>query len=259
MLTPDQGDPAMRPIRLLVLTCLAGVAACCSSWPLPAQAESPSDARMQQLINQVVRELVPHRYVDEDDWGKTEVMTTGLRVTRDGWRLSTKRRKKEVNHGHWKRYEIRLVDPDQQFRLQVDNFQRLPDEGMSFDANLQARLKLHGRVSRWRRGVQMFSLSADAESVVQLKLKCEVDVDINVKQFPPAFVLQPVVTAADMHIADFRLNRISDLDGPLVRELGDQLHDVLNRQLDQRREKLVHKINRQIEKNQDDLTLELRF
>jgi polyhydroxyalkanoate synthesis regulator phasin len=54
------------------------------------------------------------------------------------------------------------------------------------------------------------------------------------------------------------LHSISDAHGPLVREFGEELHDELNREIQDQRGKLVEKINRAITKNQDHLRLSIR-
>jgi hypothetical protein len=66
----------------------------------------------QNMMQSIVRENVPDKYVQDKDWGKTDKRWDGLQVRRKGsFRLTTKRRWKEVNHGAWKRYEITQRNP----------------------------------------------------------------------------------------------------------------------------------------------------
>ena len=51
------------------------------------------------------------------------------------------------------------------------------------------------------------------------------------------------------------MQRLSKADGPIVREFGDGLEDILRKDLRDKNERLVGKLNRQIEKHQDDLRL----
>ena len=65
------------------------------------------------------------------------------------------------------------------------------------------------------------------------------------------------MTGASLELTDFRLQRISDLHGPLVHELGKAVREVLERTLADRRPQLVEKINRQIAKRPRALRISL--
>ena len=63
---------------------------------------------------------------------------------------------------------------------------------------------------------------------------------------------------SSIDLIDFRLHEISKLDGPIATELGRALRDLVQREVERRREKLVVRINRQIEKHRDELRLSAR-
>jgi hypothetical protein len=236
--------------------------------PLPAaspqdttqQESSASDSaeRVQRLITSIVLENIPHEFEERDNWGNTTEVWDGLKVEVDGLRIKTKRRKKEVNHGTWKLYRIRLIDPERSFQVRVENLRAIPNGPVEFDTCVDARLDAFGRVSQWERGVQLISLSANAEAQVRVRVRCNLTAKLDTSQLLPAVVLNPVVTEADLQLVDFRLRRISQLSGPLVHELGKTLRELLENELARRRHKLPDKINRQIAKNRDDLRLSLQ-
>ncbi len=60
-----------------------------------------------------------------------------------------------------------------------------------------------------------------------------------------------------MRLSQLKLHRISKASGPVVRELGDALEKVARRELADRNEKLVLKMNQQIDKRKDELRLSL--
>ena len=60
--------------------------------------------------------------------------------------------------------------------------------------------------------------------------------------------MAPRVTQAQIDLREFELHRISDADGPIVRKLGDGLKNVLQDELQDRRPKLVEKMNKSLDK-----------
>ena len=65
------------------------------------------------------------------------------------------------------------------------------------------------------------------------------------------------MTGADVQLIGYRITRVSRLDGPIVRELGRTLKQLVKKKLDDQEPKIVEKANKQIEKNRDSLTLSL--
>jgi len=228
--------------------------------PSPAgQASASADAshRFNRLITQIVKDNIPHEYEETKDWGKTTEIWAGVRVWREGLRIKTKRRKKEVKHGKWRLYRIWLVDPDQQFHVRVENIREAGKGRAEFDAWVEAAMKIYGRLSVWERGVQLISTSADADARVRLRVRCNLGAKVDPTRLPPDVILDPVITDADLQLVDFDLRRISDLRGPFVNSLSHGVREVLEDRIAKRRQSLVDKINRQIEKNEDEFRLSL--
>lgn len=213
--------------------------------------------RMQALITDMVRDNIPHEYEEHDNWGATKDLTVGVKVKLDGLRLQTRRRRKPVKHGTQKLYRVRLVDPDKQFQVAVDNIQELPNGRLGFDLVVDAKLAALGRLSEWRRGVQLISVSAEADARARLKMSCDVALRLDPTRLPPDVVIDPHVSSAKLELAEFRLRRISDLNGPVVKELGSAVRNVVEDKLEDQQHKLPEKINRQIEKNRSKLRLSL--
>jgi len=220
-----------------------------------ANAQSPEN--LGELIDRMVLDNLPHQYEDNKRWGLKTLAVRGLSVKADGLKITTKRRRKLVNHGTWRRYQIALVDPKQRFHARILNLGRADDGRVEFDAIFDARLHAHARLSHWYEGVQLISLSTDALADVRLRVHCRIGAAVQAKDWIPELVLKPEVTDADLTLIGYRVTRISKLNGPVVRELGRTLRGVLVRKLEQKEHKLVEKANRQIEKNQDKLRLSI--
>ncbi|MCO6458029.1 MAG: hypothetical protein J5I93_22220 [Pirellulaceae bacterium] len=211
----------------------------------------------QTLVAGLVRANLPDKFEDLRDWGQTREMTTGLRVRREGLKLETKRKRKEVNDGTWKMYRLRVVDKDEHFQLWVDNARETESGTLAFDVTTVARLEAFGRWSVWERGVQLVSLSAEADARVRLRASCQLALRLDPSRLPPDVMLKPTVDRAELKLLDFRLRRVSDLHGPLVRQLGRALEDLVEDKLAASRDRLPEKFNRQIDKQQAKLRFSL--
>src|SRR6187401_1422911 len=55
-----------------------------------------------QLLTPLIAEAVPRKFEGEKDWGKTKVVTTGVRSEGNFFRFDIHSKKKEVNDGIWK-------------------------------------------------------------------------------------------------------------------------------------------------------------
>lgn len=222
------------------------------SFPL---ADAPENAK--RLLSSIVRQAIPHDYEDAKKWGQTRRTWDGLHLRMDGFELKTKRKWKEANHGTWRRYHVEMINPDENFVVQLSNFSKREDGTTEFDVTLTSALNCFGQMQRWNRGVKIFSISAEARADVDIGMRCAVGTSMDLRRLPPDILFHPEVLDAKVDLRQFKLDRISHVDGPLVHELGDALEKLLRRELADRSDQLVVKMNRQIGKNEDDLRLSL--
>ena len=123
---------------------------------------------------------------------------------------------------------------------------------------MRAKLDVYGRLQEWKRGVRLFSISADAVADVELNLDCRLTTKLDTSKLPPDILMQPKVLDAKAKLVQLELERLSKANGPLVHEFGDGLEKILRKKLVEKNEKLTAKINRQIKKNEDDMRISLR-
>ena len=204
------------------------------------------------VLTDVLREVLASPYVDEKKWGRKKNLTVGVRLERDGVVLRPRRRRKPVNHGEWERYEIRL-DPNHRDELRLRTLavrrgsETKAGHGVEVDAKLELPLVMQGRFANWRRGVQLYSIELHASAVAKVDFTARVEAVVHASTFPPHVELRPRVTRINVELASFRLHKVSNVEGSLVRPLGKLLEDVANRQLKKRREKLIEKVNRKLD------------
>lgn len=229
--------------------------------PAPTTAADPDQAKMEsmsELLMWIARQHIPTTYEDKKDWGRTREIVTGLKIVGKGRKLSTAPRRRRVNHGTWKMYEVSLKDPQDGFHIQLNRMQVTEQEGLSFEAIIEARLEMLARWARWNLGVQLISLNALADAKVRLQLEGSLAVRIDPLKLPPDVTVIPTVTSAELQLKSFRLLRISQLHGPLVQAISGEARKVIEKKLAAKRGELVTKINQQIERNQGKLKLSLR-
>jgi hypothetical protein len=212
----------------------------------------------KDLLRQLALAAIPETYENTKHWGGTKRMWDGVHLSLDGLRLKTKRKWRDANHGTWKRYQAWLIDPEEQFDLRIENIRPAEQGRIAFEIAIDAKLGLFARLSEWQHGVQLISVSTDAEAVVRMRMTCEARMKLDFEQFIPDLVIEPEITSADLTLVSFDLQRISNLHGPGVEQLGRNLHDVLQGEINDRRPKLVAQANRQIEKNREKLRLSVR-
>ncbi len=212
---------------------------------------------LNQLITHIVLDNLPHSYNDDRRWGKTVQRFGGVQLRRDGWKVETKRKWATVNHGLWQKSSARLVDPDNQFSVQLANVRAGGDDRTAFDLIFDTPLSISGRQSKWVNGVQLYSLSADAEAKIRLTITFEMSMQLDFKKLPPDVVFEPRATAADLHVEHFAVNHISKVGGEIAQQATQWVESQLDEQVSAKEAKIVEKINHQIEKHKSDLRVSL--
>ncbi len=217
-----------------------------------AEAAAPSSQRSSALASafaQIIENAIPREYEKRKDWGHTKNITVGLRT--DGWKLH--RRKKPVNHGVWKHYRIKLVEPEENLSVEIRELRLNTDGGLSFKLALDAKFDLWARAKVYQYGVHLIALEAVGDATIDLEIDCEVAVRLHARDGQPGVALDPKVNDSRLNIVDFRLRRVSNAKGPIIREIGEELPRLLEKEL--RGPKLVAKLNRAIDKKRDRLEL----
>lgn len=226
----------------------------------PLKQEStnkPADASedFNQLVTQLVLDGIPHTFTEDKDWGGQKERFDGFKRSRNGLRINVEARKKLVNHGTWKKYDISLRNPKSEFDIAINNMQELADDKISFDIDVGAHLNISGRQSKWVKGVQLYSLSAHGHAKLKLHLAIELITTTDTKSFPPDLVFVPTVTSANITLEEFRIDRVGKAGGEFAQQVSKQLRPVLESKIAAKEKGLVKKLNAKIAKKQDRLRL----
>jgi hypothetical protein len=239
----------LRPFVVPALLLAALVA--CSQTPdtTAAPISSRSELTMAESIRKAMLDSLPREFSGENDWGDKKEIKTGLKFSRDNGHLEIDRRKKEVNHGLWTQYKVNLIDPEQHLQVRVENLRRTAPGQLEFVVLLSAHLDGEARVERWRRGVKFVNFKAEAASVVQARVECEVGLRPAPGGGLGSLVVDPHVKSAQLSLVDVDLRRISKFDGPAANEFGDRMRRTLDKELHSREGEIVAKLNAAIAAN----------
>lgn len=222
-------------------------------------AVAKSDLReMESLINDLAKQFIPHKYEKKKDWGAQSERWDGLHVQLKGLRVKTKRRKKLVNHGTWKMYSAELSDPKNGLRFSLNSIKKDANGNADIDLSVTADLILFGRIAEWVKGVQLFSVSADAIANVTLNVQTTVGATLDFSHLPPDFLLEPKVNSAKLTVNEFRVVRVSKAGGEFAQQVGRGARKILDGKISEQEVKLVDKMNKSIAKKKDKLRLSVK-
>lgn len=222
---------------------------------VPAPTSIDAEEKINRLITRLALDAMPHTYTNDKKWGLQDRRWDGIELRRDEGRLETKRKWKMVNHGTWKKYSASLINPEEEFTVQVKNFHQAASTHLAFDIHFTSRLKFDARQSKWAKGVQLYSVSAEGHGKVRLVVSCELDIDLDLTRFPPDLVLTPQVMSANLEVDEFRIDRVSKLGGEFAQQVTRAARKVLDDEIHEKELELVQKINRKLVENQDDFRL----
>ena len=220
--------------------------------PQPAVAQT-TDSEFNRFLTKLALKHLPAEFEEDKDWGQTAERWDGIKFRRDNGRLETERRRKTVNHGTWKKYSAELANPTEQFSIEIKDLRELQDNQIGFSVHCAANVNLDARQSKWIKGIQLYSLSAQGHARMRLEVEMQVTMTTDSGNFPPDLVFQPEAKSATIHLDEFRIDRVSKLGGEFAQQVSRAVRKKLDQKIEDKQQKLVDKINREIDENRDHL------
>lgn len=226
----------------------------------PAENFMPeaSSRGLLEFITDLLREQIPETYVEDKDWNKTKEVYAGVRIQRDGLKLKTKRRWKEVNHGLWRRYHVQLINPEETLELTLSDVYWQPDGRLHLRLRVRSTFDVTARQARWNLDVRLYSLHVLARCRMTVDVEAVIAFQVQPIEVPPAIQLAPEVLTAKLSLEDFEVDEVGHLGSDIAAELGKAAEDlVLDKVIKSQSRKLADKLNRQLEKKRDKLRFSL--
>jgi len=234
-------------IAAAVLLAACGLA----PWTMASPPDAASRAALAETLSRLIRDAIPAEYDKLKDWGATKEVVVVVRPKGKPFHLHWHERKKAVEHGVWKHYRLRLIEPEKNLVVRLSDLQALPNGKMGFTLQLEAKLDAWSRAKVYQYGVHLIALEVEGDMRIRLEISGEVGLQVAVVDRAPGVAVQPVVTSARLSLDEFHLRRVSNARGPLVRELGDGVRRIAEEEVNG--PQLVEKLNRAIDKKRDRL------
>ncbi len=218
-----------------------------------------------QWLASVALSKMPRTFDGDKDWGDTKKVWAGVDVKRDGWKLKTHRRYREVEHGRWIRYEVSLPAPEagnaalvviHAVESTIDA--QTEQQRWRIDSSIVVPAKFTARIQRWNLGVRLFSVTVQGELQLRLSSSATMGFFADYSEVPPALVIDPRVDQAQLVLERFEVERVSHIGGDVAEQWGDMMEELLlERLVRKQNDELVAKLNRSIEKEREDLRFSL--
>lgn len=203
--------------------------------PLAGAGDAPKKdeyADLSRLLHKMVVKQVPHEYEQKFDWGKTIPLPPKLIAPRMPRKFVKVGDHLEVPNGAWKRIHVKLADPNKDLKIQVKELKKLDKKGYHVVIDSGALLRCDGEWNQWKNGVLLLRVDGQADATIASTIVCDVDVELNIKKFPPEVKVEPKIVDLTLDLKDFNLNRLGGtLQGETFRQLGNDLMRDLLRDL----------------------------
>lgn len=218
-------------------------------------------ATVQSLVDfAIVR--APHEYTGKKNWEKTKKIWAGVRFRREGLRVSTKRRWREVRHGQQTNYRVSFPGDESSRPPLSANVRSVTyasggedqKPGWVINCDLATPLDFSARIERWNLGVQWYSVEVSGHMKVRLELKGRLSAYPDYSDIPPAIVIDPSVTSASLTLESLNVDRVSKIGGEVAEQWGEIAEKIIKEILiDDINGKLHTKLNKAIDKKRDEL------
>jgi hypothetical protein len=219
-----------------------------------APAAPPADSAHTALadaLSQLIRDAIPLEYDKQKDWGATRDITAGYHVEGKPFHYHVHRRKKTVEHGVWKHYKLRVIEPDKNLVVRLADLQPLAPGRMAFTLELDAKLDVWSRAKVYQYGLHIIAIELVGDLRMRLQIRGEIGLQAAVVNGAPAMAVQPLVHDAKLWLDELNIRRVSEARGPIVRELSSGVRSIVEDELNG--SQLTTRLNRAIEKKRDRL------
>lgn len=221
--------------------------------PLDSKATQPQKLTppATEFIKGLALILLPPTFTDDDDWGNTKRIQSGLNIKMDGLELKTSRRWKEVNHGLWRRVDATLIDPLKFFDLQIWLLPQTEDKQPRYRISASLRIAVTVRQQQWNRGLKVYSVSSDILTDVSIDTVIDFRSKLVEVETEKRLQVLPHMQSANVRVDRFLIRRISHAKGGAVKEFGGVFERLVQKVVEKKSRKLPQKINSKIEKKAD--------
>ena len=261
---------AVEPIFLLCPTSLFSRRCCTANFLFSRMSRSAGfgipGAGVDSMVGSSGIGKMPRTLDGDKDWGDTKRLWAGVQIRRDGFKLKTHRRFREVEHGRWVKYEVTLPDAAAPAMRPPSRFMGSCGRSTQYRRNSVGRSildrcsdEVHRQNPALEPGRQAFQhddYGRDASSIWSSTASVGFFSDYGRSRL--RLVIDPRIDQAQLVLERFEVNRVSHIGGDVAEQWGELMEEILvDRFVKKQNDRLVGKLNRSIEKERDDLRLSM--
>ncbi|XZE19308.1 hypothetical protein SH449x_004625 [Pirellulaceae bacterium SH449] len=224
---------------------------------VPISVDKTEQEELAAWVRWLCLKNLPPHYEDLRKWDQSKEIVSGLNIRWEDGKLRTNRRHKTVKHGTWQRHIIDFIDPQSHLSLSFDQIDFSKPGQIRIVMQLSVPLALYSQLKQYQRGFKWYSISVMADATVAMQIDCRIKIHVNPTKLPPDVRFEPIIDRANMTLKHFEVHRISHVGGDAAELMGKQLRGLLDKKLAEYDDKLVEKMNAQIDKQKDRLVLSL--
>lgn len=214
-------------------------------------AIDPARANLAATISRLLEEAIPLAYDKQKDWGAQTEIVVGLRTEGKGLDTKFHRRKKLVDHGVWKHYRLRMIEPEKNLSVELTRLEPLAGGRVAFTLCVDAKLDAWARAKVYQYGVHLIALEVEGDMRSILEISGEIGLQVTTVDGAPGMAVDLVATDSRLQLEDFHIRRVSEARGPIIRELSGGVRRLVEEEANGPR--MVEKLNRAIDKKRDKL------
>lgn len=219
-----------------------------------AHVTSADDWRpLGDMLAREIQVSIPWQYEKRQDWDSHREIPVGVSVEGKPFHLHFHRRTKSVNHGVWKHYRLVLVAPEKNLSVKVLEMTALPENRAGFVIQVDAAVDAWGRAKIYEYGVHLGAYELEADSRVQILIRGDLGMQLGGVAGDPTITLDPRFTDAELKVNELHIRRVSNADGPVVRQLSRGAANAIEDELSGPR--LTAKLNRAVDKKRGRMVL----
>ncbi len=184
------------------------------------------------FLRELSQQVIPDEYEVRENWGNRTEVFSGFNVRGGDLVPRISKRTKRVKHGVWRRFRVRLINPEDRLTFEVRNLRIDAGGSPACDVFLSARLRCTANAECWNLGVK--TGSATVQSDITLKAVAEFRIvgrqaDPDDDSFFTEIIYTPDVADVRLRLTDLDLRRIGKVDGDVAEALGDASQKVVQR------------------------------
>ena len=220
---------------------------------LPQDYGVIKSAAIEKMLSDVALTILPQTISNNQNWGATREITTGLKMDLDGFRLRTKRNRKKVNHGSWRKLSAKS-NSGKPYAV-ITQIKQVNSNKVSFVATFKSSLTASGEMQEWNRGVRYRTATAHGSAKVSLVAKCSLTWKAVAGTSPQIVQVYPGVESAQLKVNDYDGERLNRFFNPTVASLNSDLEAMVRNHVKKNTRGAAQKMNRHFKSRQGQLRM----